>query len=82
VRSALRPKNISESPVFSVRYEMRQKKQLSLEHIHPDGTSPVNICSKYKEINQQSGRGVAREYCVLDLRYVMNYTVRTFDAQP
>ena len=53
MRSALRPKNTLKSPVFSVRYEMRQKKQLSIEHIHPDGSSPVNICSKYKEAVEQ-----------------------------
>jgi hypothetical protein len=51
-------------------------------NIHPDGSSPTTTCSKYKEINQQRGRGVAREYCVLYVRYVCSYTERTFVAQP
>jgi len=66
--------------------QVRDEAEETVEHrtynIHPDGSSPTNICSKYKEINQQRGRGVAREYCVLDVRCIWSCTIRTFVAQP
>jgi len=60
--------------IARVLCQVREEAEETVEHrtynIHPDGSSPMNICSKYKETNQQRWRGVAREYCVLDVRYV------------
>jgi hypothetical protein len=72
--------------VACVLCQAREETEETVEHrtysIHPDGSSPVNICSKYKEIHQQRGRGIAREYWVLDDRYFCSYTIRKFVAQP
>jgi hypothetical protein len=64
-----------------VWYEAEETVEHRIYNTHPDGSSPVNICSKYKEINQKRGCGVAREYCVLDVRYVSSYTIQ-YVAQP
>jgi hypothetical protein len=58
--------------VFTVRYGLRLKKELSIEHIfqnlktrwkHFDRGNKCLICSKYEETTNEGGTGAAPEYC-------------------